>query len=279
MQERKNTLKKSLLNIHCSHKRALGIFCFSVQIVSLLLIVGMGFSCNTENVSDCFQDTGEITRIEVPVPEFNKITVFENVTLVIKHGGSQKVEIETGENLRNEVEATVEEGRLILTDTNDCNFVREFGTTIVYVTTPNIEEIRSSTGFPIRSDGVLSFERLSLFSESFTDPEALTTDGEFDLELEVNTLSITVNGIAYFKLKGKAESLNLQIAAGDSRIEAEDLIAQNVNLNHRGSNDMLIFPQSRLTGVILGTGDVRSYNRPAEVAVEELFNGRLIFVE
>ncbi|SKB70741.1 head GIN domain-containing protein [Maribacter arcticus] len=245
-----------------------------------ILFLSISFnSCDSENAADCFQDTGEIIRNEVEVQEFEKITVFENVTLVIKQGDTQKVEIETGENLRVEVDAVVEDGRLLLTDTNDCNYVRAYGTTIVFVTTPNLTEIRSSTGFPIRSDGVLSFDRLNLLSESFSNPEAETTDGEFNLDLDITSLSITVNGIAYFNLRGNVENLNINIAAGDSRIEAEELVAQNVNINHRGSNDVLINPQLKISGVLRGTGDVLSYNRPAEIDVQELYNGRLIFVE
>lgn len=236
-------------------------------------------SCTSENAPDCFQDAGKIVRAEVEVPIFTAITVFENITLIIKQGATQKVEIETGEYLRNEVAVVVEEGRLLLRDTNDCNYVRNYGVTIVYVTTPKITEIRSSTGFPIRSDGVLTFERLSLLSESFTNPEAETTDGEFELELNTTSLSITVNGIAYFKLKGASENVTINIAAGDSRIEAQELIAQNVNINHRGSNDVLVNPQLKISGILRGTGDVLSYTRPAEVDVEELYNGRLIFVE
>ena len=245
-----------------------------------ILFLSISFnSCDSENVSDCFQDTGEIVRNEVEVEEFERITVFENVTLVIKQGDTQKVEVETGENLRDEVAAIVEDGRLILTDTNDCNYVRKYGVTVVHVTTSNLTEIRSSTGFPIRSDGVLSFESLSLYSESFTNSEAETTDGEFNLDLDVSSLRITVNGIAYFNLRGNVENFNINIAAGDSRIEAEELVAQNVNINHRGSNDVLVDPQLKISGVLRGTGDVLSYTRPVEVDVQELYNGRLIFVE
>ncbi|MEP2280747.1 head GIN domain-containing protein [Maribacter sp.] len=247
--------------------------------IALSMLLLFFIACDSENASDCFQSTGEIFREEVVVDEFISITVFENVALVVKQGDNQKVEIETGENLRNEVSAVVEEGRLLLTDTNDCNYVRDYGTTVVYVTTPNLTSIRSSTGSPIQSEGVLAFERLSLLSESFTDPEAETTDGEFNLELDVASLSITSNGISYFNLKGNAESFTISIAAGDSRIEAQELLTQRVNVNHRGSNDILVNPQESLTGVLRGTGDLKSYNRPPTVEIEELFNGKLIFVE
>lgn len=197
--------------------------------------------------------------------------------MVLKEGLQLKVEVETGEFLRNEVTVEVEGDRLVLRNTNDCNYVRDYGLTTVYVTSPNITELRSSTGQPIQSDGVLNYSNLTLISESFLNPESETTDGEFELELNSENINIIVNGITYFRLKGVTINLNIQIAAGDSRIEAENLLAEAVSINHRGTNDIYISPQQSLTGVIRGTGDVISNNRPPEVEVEELFNGRLIF--
>jgi hypothetical protein len=123
----------------------------------------------------------------------------------------------------------------------------------------------------------LAYDTLTLYSESFVDPEAGTTDGSFDLELTTQRVNVIVNGIAFLKLSGNTDALNITIAAGDSRIEAESLIARDISLNHRGSNDILIRPQQSLGGVIRGTGDVISYNRPAAVDVEELYTGRLIY--
>lgn len=234
-------------------------------------------ACNGDNVPDCFQNAGDLVRVTVEVPEFTTMTVFENVKVVLKQGDEQSVEIETGEYLLDDVSAEVEDGRLILRNENSCNYVREYGLTTVYVISPNITEIRSSTGLPITSDGVLDYPSISLISESFTNPETETTDGSFDLEMNSTTVSIVVNGIAYFKLRGLTTNLNVTVAAGDSRIEAEELMANSVSINHRGTNDVYVNPQQRISGVIRGTGDVISVNRPPEVDVEELYNGRLIF--
>lgn len=242
--------------------------------LGLLLIF---ISCNNENASDCFQNAGEFVRTEVDVADFSKITVFEKVALILKQGDTQKVEIETGEYLLKEVSAKVEGDRLILRNGNGCNFLRDYGLTKVFVTSPNIIEIRSSTGLPIRSDGILAYPSLQLYSESFNEPEAETTDGEFDLELDAENVVITVNGIAYFNLRGDTENLNVTVAAGDSRIEAAFLTANNVALNHRGTNDLRINPQQSISGIIRGTGDVISFNKPSTVAVEELYTGKLIF--
>lgn len=234
-------------------------------------------SCNGENVLDCFQNAGDLIREEVSVDSFTNITVFENVSLVLSQGSEQQVVIETGEFLRPEVNARVEAGTLILTDTNNCNLFREYGLTTIYVTAPNIETIRSSTGFPIRSEGVLSFTSLSLISESFNNPETETTDGSFDMDVNTQNLRVVANGIAYFQLRGATNNLNVTISSGDSRVEAENLIAQEVVFDQRGSNDIRINPQQILRGLIRGTGDVVSFNRPPIVDVEEIFRGKLIF--
>ncbi|MEM8999687.1 MAG: head GIN domain-containing protein [Bacteroidota bacterium] len=218
-----------------------------------------------------------MVRQTVEVPEFSTITVFENLNLVLKQGAMQQVEIETGEFLLPEVKARVEGNRLLLRNNNTCNLVRDYGLTTVYVTSPDISEVRSGTGLLISSDGILNYPELSLLSESFSNTEAETTDGSFDLEVASESVQIVTNGIAYFQLQGTATNFNVTIAAGDSRIEAEGLVAQNVSLNHRGSNDLLVNPQQRLSGVIRGIGDVISFTRPSDVEVEELFNGRLIF--
>jgi hypothetical protein len=253
-------------------------FSFGMQCYTLgLLISCFLFSCNSENVPDCLQNEGELVRQEVTLPSFDKITVFEKVALVLKEGPVQKVEIETGEFLMNEVTATIDGDRLIVRNENGCNLFRDYGVTTVYVISPNITNIRSSTGLLIRSDGVLNYPSLSLISESFTNPENETTDGSFDLEVSSRTVRITTNGIAYFKLSGTTTDFNVTIAAGDSRIEAENLMAENVVLNHRGTNDILTNPQESIRGVIRGTGDVISFNRPTTVEVEEIFNGRLLF--
>lgn len=263
--------KKYMFRIISWKKFLYRLIIFAFPLLSLF------YACNSESSQDCFQSTGEITRNEISVPIFTKITVFEKVEVILKNGTTQKVEIETGENLMNEVSAMVEGDRLIVKNGNGCNLFRDYGVTKVYITSPNITEIRSSTGLPIRSDGTLSYPTINLLSESFNVPEAETVDGEFNLQLDSQNVNVVVNGIAYFHLVGKAVNLNLVIAAGDSRIEAEDLLVENVSLNHRGSNDMLINPQLSITGVIRGTGDVVSFNRPAAIEIEEKYKGRLLF--
>ena len=133
---------------------------------AFLLLAGCG-----KSAPDCIQSSGDVVREELALPAFEKITVFENVRLVLRYGTEQRVVLETGKNLRPDVSALVEEGTLELRDQNNCNFFRAYGRTTFYVTTPDLQVLRSSTGWPIQSEGVLPFTALSLVSESFNNPE------------------------------------------------------------------------------------------------------------
>lgn len=242
-------------------------------IVSMFLVI----ACDTENALDCFQRTGDIITQEVEVVDFTRILVNPGVQLILKEGETTSVIIETGDNLLDEVSAVVEGDRLILSNTNDCNFVRDFNQTKIFVTAPNITEIRSETQFDISSDGVLRFPSLTLFSEDFLEDGGGNITGTFTIEVENEVLTVVGNNIASFFISGETNTLNITFASGTGRFEGSNLIAQNINVRHRGTNKIIVNPQQSIKGEILSTGDVISVNRPSIIEVEEFFTGRLIF--
>lgn len=233
-------------------------------------------ACDSENANDCFQTAGNMIQQEIEVESFNRILVNRDITLIIKQATSQSVVIETGSNLINDVDVKVENNQLILTDNNTCNYVRDFGITKITVNTPTLTEIRTSTQYTVSSDGTLSFENLTLISENFNVP-GLFTVGDFDLQVNSNNLNVLSNGLSSYYLNGTVNNLVLSFFAGDGRFEGENLMAQNIEVFHRGSNDMVVNPQQSITGSIVATGNVIAKNEPPIIEVEELFNGRLIF--
>lgn len=245
------------------------------KIIYIVFVV-LCMSCDNENAGDCFQTTGSIVQKEVSLEVFNKILVNRDIELIIKEGADQKVIIETGANLLNDVEVAVVDGKLRLTDNNNCNYVRDYGITKVYVTSPNITEIRSSTQYAIRSDGILTYPSLTILSEDFNEPDSFTV-GNFNLEIDNITFRVVFNNLSNAFISGKTSNLNVVFASGTSRFEGRNLEAQNVYVWNRSSNDMIINPIQELKGKISGTGHVISVNRPPIVEVEELYKGRLIF--
>lgn len=233
-------------------------------------------ACDSEDANDCFQKTGNIIQKEVVVDDFEKILIYRNIELILKEAPETHVLIETGENLMNDVEVVVVDNQLRLTDNNTCNFVRDYEPTKIYVSAPNITDIRSSTQFDISSDGVLNYTDLRLFSEDFNSEGAFTM-GDFRLRVNTNMLRITSNNLSSFYISGDTNKLHIGFYSGAGRFEGAQLIAQEVSVSHRGSNDMIVNPQLSLEGELRGTGDVISKNQPPTVDVEQLYTGELIF--
>lgn len=242
-----------------------------IYIIALLL-----FACNSEDASDCFQTAGTTIQQEFEVTSFEKILVNRNVQLILKEATNYSVLVETGENLINDVKVEVVDSQLRLTDDNTCNYVRDYAATKIYVSAPNITEIRSSSQYEIQSDGVLSYPDISLICEDFNEPGSFTV-GDFRMQFNSNKVRVVANNISFFYLSGSVNELFVGFYSGAGRFEGENLIAQKVNVYHRGSNDMIVNPQLELTGQLRGTGDLISVNEPPLVEVEQLYTGRLIF--
>ena len=241
----------------------------------LYILIFICFACDSESTSDCFQTQGDIVQQEFEVNNFEKIVVNRDVELILSEGIDYEVIVETGSNLLNDITVEVVNDELQLSDNNTCNFVREYGITKIYVTAPNITEIRSSTQFDISSEGVLSFSSLKLISEDFNHPDSFTV-GDFRLTVNNENVSVVSNNISSFYINGTTNKLTVGFYAGTGRFEGENLIAQDVDVFHRGSNDIIVNPIELLSGELRGTGDLISVNQPTTIDVEQYYTGELI---
>ncbi len=228
-----------------------------------------------KNPSDCFESTGKVIQKEITLDFFDTIEVGNEVRLIIKQGNTQKVVIETGENLLDNVTVEVIDNKLYMKDESSCNLARDYAVTKVYVTSPNIRGIRSNTARIIKSDGVLNYPNLKLISEDFNQ-DALNI-GDFDIEVNTQTLSVIANGNSVFTIKGNTEQLNIGFHSGSSRFNGELLNANHLNITQKSTNDILIKPLSSISGNIFSIGDVICYHHPAIVNVEAHYSGKLIF--
>jgi hypothetical protein len=254
----------------------------SIRGCTLIGILMMNFTfltnCDGSDVSDCFQTQGSQTEKFIQLPEFSSILINREIRAYIEQDDHYSIRIVTGENLINEVTAIVEEGGLVVTDHNTCNFVRDYETTTVYITAPDLKQIRSSTQFDISSLGTLDYQELRLVSEDFNQPDVFAL-GDFRLQLNTDELDVVSNNISSFFLEGSVNNLYVGFFNGVGRFEGEELVAQHVLVSHRGSNNMILNPQQSIQGEIRGAGDVICVNRPAIVNVNEVYTGQLIFTD
>ncbi len=241
------------------------------------LVLLVTFSCNKEDAWGCIQTSGAPVTQELTVDPFQRILVNRDIELVVKQGLDYKVEIQTGRNLLDNIEVLVVDHQLQLSNSNSCNYVRDYGLTKMIVTTPVLKEIRSSTQYLTSSEGVLNFENLSLLSEDYN--SSYLSTGDFNMTVNTQSLRVVANNLSLFTISGYTETLSIFFASGLCEFKGADLIAQDVTVFQRSSHDIIVNPQQSLEGEIRSVGDVMSMHTPPVVQVQEFYTGRLLFLD
>jgi hypothetical protein len=244
----------------------------------LLYIVLIAVFNSCEKPSECVESNGAIITKDVAVLPFKKIKVYRGIEVVITEGIEYIVQIQAGENFIDNIGVQQNGDQLIFKDDASCNWVRAYGTTKILVTTPTLEEVYSKTDRNISSNGVLTFPSLTFISFD-KDADGESGAGIGDFTLNINNLSLTIanNNVSRFYLTGQTNTANFNFYFGDGRIEAQNLIAQNIVVYHRGSNDMIVNPIQSITGTMNSTGNIMLKHVPPIVNVQQLFYGHVVY--
>ncbi|MEC4004698.1 head GIN domain-containing protein [Flavobacterium sp. SUN052] len=231
-----------------------------------------------EKPSECFESTGDMVTRTISVNSFSKIKIYRGIAVVITQGADYKVEIQTGSNLIDNIEVTQNGNQLVFKDNTTCNWLRDYGQTTIYITTPNLEEIYSKTERNISSNGVLTYPILRIFAlDKDGDGEEGAGTGDFYINVNNSQLVIENNNVSRYFISGTTSEALLNLYAGDGRIDAQNLTAQSIKVYHRGSNDMIVKPIQSITGKMVSTGNIILKNNPPIVDVQELYQGHVIY--
>jgi hypothetical protein len=241
----------------------------------IILLVGLIFiSISCSKPGDCIESTGSIITKDFTVSDFDKIIVYQGISLVITEGSVYKVEVQTGENLMPNIQVSIADGLLTLKDDTTCNWVRDYGNTVVYVTAPNITELHSKTERTIASNGVLTYPILRLISMDLSDGAGT---GDFNIQVNNSQTVIENNNVSRYYISGQTNELLVNFYDGNGRFTGDNLNARKIVVFHRGSNDMIVKPIESITGKMVSTGNVILKNNPPIVDVQQLYHGRVIY--
>lgn len=242
--------------------------------ICLFLLMAGTQGCNVS--ADCLGSAGESVRREITPESFDRIEVYEDIELIVSKGEAHGVVVTAGKNLIDDVTLEVAEGKLTISTKRPCALTSGNKVVQVFVTTPELSEIRSYTQYAVRSEGVLDFDRLRLKSVVLAETTGVAI-GEFFLQVAVNTLEIEANVLANFEISGKADHLRLRMVDGTVRGYMPDLEVMTADIYHRSAHDITIRPTVSVTGSLWGTGNLILLHTPPVVEVEENYTGKVIY--
>ncbi len=246
---------------------------YNMKNLLLMVLVLLFASCGLSE--DCIKSSGTRQTKDVEVSAFENIYVYPGIALVVTQGDEYQVMVEAGDNFIDQISVELDGNSLLLKDQTNCNWVRDYGQTTVYVTAPNIVEIYSNTNQTIRSNGVLTYPMLRLYSMDFFGGVGT---GDFFFEVDNSQLVVQSNHVSAFHVSGSTQQLLLSFYNGNGRFEGAEFLANEIIVFHRGANDMIVHPVETLAGDIYGTGNVISVTQPTnDPEVTEHYSGRLLF--
>ncbi len=246
------------------------------KIAVFIGLIAVLLSCSKPG--DCIESSGAETFKNFEVAPFTKIFVNRGIEVILKQGPIYKVTVATGQNLIDDIVVTQDANTLYLKDNTTCNWVREYGQTKVYITAPNVESIYSKTDRNISSDGVVTYPILRFFAfDQESDGFEGAGSGDFYFTINNGQIVIESNNVARFFISGTTTQANFNLYSGDSRIEAQNLVAQNITVFHRGSNDMMVRPIQKIEGKLVSTGNIIVKNNPPINTLQSLYTGQIIY--
>jgi len=245
-----------------------------------LLLILMG-SCGISE--DCFKGNGNSVTQVFPLEGFTKVKVYDGVGLVIKEGPNYEVKVVTNDKILDNIDVSMQGDMLVVKDNSTCNIARGFGQTVVYITVPDGSilpiiqelELHCKTEQKIESGSILHSPIVRLFSIADDGDGAGT--GNFYIQVTNSQLVVESNSVSNFYISGQCQEMLLNFYFGNGRFYGEELLAENIKIFQRGSNDMIVHPIQKIAGTIFSTGNVILKKVPLIVDVEEVFTGRIIY--
>ena len=237
-----------------------------VVLISLFLL----FSCDENQL---LESSGAIVSKEISVGFFDKINISEGIELHITDNVQTKVEIIAGENVIDKVTFSVTDNQLFIDAKKAKKTFQSYEPIKVYISLNDLKLIYSASQFNVISENVLNFSHLHLQSGLFED----TASGEFHLQINSISLFVEDNKASFYNISGVVTDLSVNFYNGDERFEGSNLIAQNVTVFQRSSNDIIVNPQQKISGTIYSTGNIVLKNNPPIIDVQVLYQGQLIY--
>lgn len=236
--------------------------------VLILLMIGLHTGC-TKNGGVCVSSSGQIMKQVRNMPDFNEITLNDNVSLILTTDTITGMVVEAGSNLINGITTTVDNNQLTISNTNSCNWLRSYDKPInIYVSSRKIWKINYNGSGDINSTGTLNLDSLSV--------DVWGGCGTIDLTLNVWKGNFSLNmGTVDFRLQGICAITT--VFTGDYGLyDGRDLNTGYTYITSKGSNDCYVKATNTLESRIESIGNIYYSGNPQTINSTITGTGELI---
>jgi len=234
----------------------------------LLLLVS---ACKKAEDRRCWKFNGDPVEKIVSLENFNEVEIRSHLIVNLIQDTVNFAVVKGGENVVNLITTEIEQGKLVLSNTNKCNYLRSGKKKItIDIHFVSLDKIIYHGSEPLKSIGVISGSQLTI--------EIKETAGT--IILEVNTLNFYLNAEpswANFVISGSTKNASFSVK-GNAYGDARELHVENkVLCCSRTVGDIYINGDvSLLKCETNGSGNVYFTNTPGNIEWNNYGTGKLL---
>lgn len=202
--------------------------------------------------------------------EIESLNVSNKLNLVIYPDSLNYLELSGGENMLSHIKSEHKGKELILSDRNECRFLRGFDDNVqLKLHLKSLKRITYSGSGNITMKDSLHTENFHFSSEN----------GAGTIKLLINTTEYTeinaINSMCDIHLFGKTNKLNLY-NDGTSWVYLKDFKSEEASVENRSTGDCLVFVNQNMKYSIKGIGNIQYKGNPDIIVLAKTGKGRLI---
>ena len=210
----------------------------------------IGLSLNAESGKwKCVKGEGPVVQKEISVDEFHGLELQTTGDVELSYGRTQKVVVETHQNLIDILDMEVKGGHLEIDfEKGVCDYKK----LTYYITVPYIDAV-----------AVAGSGSIIAMSQFKSDEMEVSIAGSGDIKMDVacDDVETSIAGSGDVELMGVTNKHEISIA-GSGDVKAQNLRSEHVDISIAGSGDVKIDVHSSLDVSIAGSGDVRYTGQP-----------------
>jgi len=198
--------------------------------------------------------SGTLKTEERSIGSFTNVSSYGGFDIYLTQGSTYVVKLEAEDNLLSYIETTIVDGELRI-DTKEGYRLSNKKDMKVFISAPAYAKVRTFGSGNINSESRLTN----------TSPITLSLYGSGNIKADINAPEIVaeVHGSGNINLRGETRTFEGNVR-GSGDIKANDLRAENVNVDIGGSGNADVYASVKLNVDVAGSGDVR-YRGGAEV--------------
>lgn len=231
-----------------------------VAILVALVVASCQFSFD---LGDSIKGSGNVISENRPVNgDFTSIEVSRGIDVIVAQSNIKSIEVKADDNIIEHISTDINNS--VLTITLDKS-VKNLSSKKVYVSLPNIESLRSTSGSSISSKNTLVVKSIDVKSSS---------GSEINIDVEAEKIICESSSGSEISVEGKAIKLEASSSSG-SEIEAQNLFVNDIIANSSSGSSIELHPIISLSAKASSGSDIVYFNNPKSLTKKSSSGGSI----